>query len=122
MRNIGSADTGSADVSSAFESDCRRDVGAPAHKFWHSRGYLPHCDTPGLLQAITFRLADSLPANILDHLLQDTGDNAKKLKWIENFLDAGHGTCWLKQPVVADIVEDSLLHWDGQRYRLLAGV
>ena len=115
MSNIGSAD-----VSSATVEKSRRDVGAPAHKFWHSRGYLPNCDTPGLLQAITFRLADSLPANVLDRLLQDAGDNAEKLKRIENFLDAGHGTCWLKQPGVADIVEDSLLHGDGQRYRLLA--
>ncbi|MCR4305031.1 MAG: transposase [Gallionella sp.] len=90
------------------------------HKFWHSRGYLPHCDTPGLLQAITFRLADSLPANVLERLLQGAGDNAEKHRRIENLLDAGHGACWLKQPDVADIAENSLLHWDGQRYRLLA--
>lgn len=30
---------------------------------WHERGYLPHCDYPGLLQLVTFRLADSLPAS-----------------------------------------------------------
>lgn len=112
--------TGSADVSSAFESDCSRDIGAPGHKFWHSRGYLPHCDTPGLLQAITLRMADSLPTNVMDQLLQDASDNAEKLKRIEKLLDAGHGACWLKQPRIADIAEDSLLHWDGQRYRLLA--
>ena len=90
------------------------------HKFWHSRGYLPHCDTPGLLQAITFRLADSLPANVLERLLQGAGDNAEKHRRIENLLDAGHGACWLKQPDVADIAENSLLHLDVQRYRLLA--
>lgn len=90
------------------------------HKFWHSRGYLPHCDTPGLLQAITFRLADSLPANVLERLLQGAGDNAEKRRRIENLLDAGYGACWLKQPDVADIAENSLLHWDGQRYRLPA--
>ena len=29
---------------------------------WHERGYLPHCDFPGLVQFVTFRLADSMPA------------------------------------------------------------
>jgi hypothetical protein len=28
---------------------------------WHERGYLPHCDKPGLTQFVTFRLADSMP-------------------------------------------------------------
>lgn len=23
---------------------------------WHERGYLPHCDKPGLVQFVTFRL------------------------------------------------------------------
>jgi len=39
---------------------------------WHERGYLPHCDFPGLVQFVTFRLADSLPAERRDeweHLL-----------------------------------------------------
>lgn len=95
-------------------------TGASTHKFWHSRGYLPHCDVPGLLQAITFRLADSLPANVLDRLLQETGDEAEKHQRVESLLDAGYGACWLKQPAVADIVEDALLHRDGQHYLLLA--
>ena len=89
------------------------------HKFWHSRGYLPHCDTPGLLQAITFRLADSLPASVLDRLLQEPDSDVKKLGQIESLLDAGHGACWLKQPAVANIVEGALLHGDVQHYRLL---
>lgn len=95
------------------------DVGAPT-KSWHSRGYLPHCDTPGLLQAITFRLADSLPADVLERLSQEAPNDVDRLKQIEKFLDAGHGACWLRQPAVAEIVEDALLHGDGQRYRLLA--
>ncbi len=32
---------------------------------WYSRGYLPHRDRPGLLQMITYRLADSLPKEVL---------------------------------------------------------
>lgn len=30
---------------------------------WSSRGYLPHFDTPGVRQMITYRLADAMPAN-----------------------------------------------------------
>ena len=29
---------------------------------WHERGYLPHCDEPGLIQFVTFRVWDSMPA------------------------------------------------------------
>ncbi len=32
---------------------------------WRSRGYLPHLDQPGLVQAITFRLVDSVPEKIV---------------------------------------------------------
>ncbi|MFM2091811.1 MAG: hypothetical protein RLZZ127_2300, partial [Planctomycetota bacterium] len=32
---------------------------------WHSRGYLPHFDTARVIQSITYRLADSLPADVL---------------------------------------------------------
>jgi len=35
---------------------------------WRSRGYLPHRDRIGLLQSITFRLADSLPQEKLREL------------------------------------------------------
>lgn len=92
----------------------------PQHKHWHSRGYLPHCDTPGLHQAITFRLADSLPADVLGRLQEQASNGMDQHKKIEAFLDAGFGACWLKQPAIADLVEDALLHWDGQRYCLLA--
>jgi REP element-mobilizing transposase RayT len=37
-------------------------------------------------------------------------------------LDAGHGSCVLRYPETARMVEEALLHFDGQRYRLLAWV
>ena len=92
----------------------------PTHKLWHSRGYLPHCDVPGLLQSITFRLADSLPGEVLHRLLQEEKDDLIRYKRIEQLLDTGHGACWLRQAAVANIVEHALLHGDGKRYRLLA--
>jgi len=90
------------------------------HKFWHSRGYLPHCDVPGLLQFITFRLADSLPKGVLHRLLQEESDDMKRYQRVEQLLDTGHGECLLRQPAIADIVENALLYGDGKRYRLLA--
>ena len=43
-------------------------VGAPE---WYTRGYLPHRHRAGLLQSITFRLADSLPQSKLKHVEQE---------------------------------------------------
>ncbi len=39
-------------------------------------------------------------------------------RWHEH-LDAGHGACVLRQPELAQIVRDSLLHFDGDRYEML---
>jgi len=61
-----------------------------------------------------------LPGEVLRRLIQEEIDDVNRHKQIEQFLDAGHGACWLKQPGVADIVENALLHGDGVRYRLLA--
>ena len=47
-----------------------RDTAHPV-KVWYSRGYLPHCDQMGLLQFITFRLADSLPQEKLQQMKEE---------------------------------------------------
>jgi hypothetical protein len=39
---------------------------------------------------------------------------------IENYLDKGHGDCWLKNPDIAEIVKDALRYFDGKRYVLYA--
>jgi putative transposase len=85
-------------------------------KGWHSRGYLPHFDSPETVQFITFRLADSLPRAVVDALR--TQDDAIRL--IDERLDAGVGACWLGRADIAALVQDALLHFDGSRYRLLA--
>jgi putative transposase len=92
------------------------------HKGWYSRGYLPHFDHPGLVQGITFRLWDSLPAHVVASLvedLQETDDSAKRAR-VEAYLNAGHGACYLRDPRIAHLVEDALLYFDGERYRLIA--
>jgi REP element-mobilizing transposase RayT len=85
-------------------------------KGWHSRGYLPHFDSPETVQFVTFRLADSLPA----HVAKALQDRDHALPRLERELDTGLGSCWLKRPDIASMVEDALLHFDGKRYRLLA--
>ncbi len=91
---------------------------------WYSRGYLPHYDEPGKVQFITYRLHDSLPKALLeawDEALRNKEiDELKRMRKIERYLDKGHGACWLRQPAVAEMIQDNLRHFDGERYRLLA--
>jgi len=109
------------------------DVGVPGNidapdsrKEWYSRGYLPHRDAPGLLQAVTFRLADSLPQEKLARLeeelteLPETLRGAERRQRIEQWLDAGMGCCALRHPETASQMRNALQHFDGQRYRLIA--
>ncbi|MDP1752212.1 MAG: transposase [Reyranella sp.] len=85
-------------------------------KGWHSRGYLPHFDSPETIQFVTFRLADSLPRAVVE-ALRFRGD---AVQHIDRELDAGLGTCWLRRTDIASLVQDALLHFDSERYRLLA--
>ena len=97
------------------------------HKGWHSRGYLPHFDAPNLYQALTFRLADSLPQSVLTEWEKElaTLDDAderdrERRRRIEDYLDAGHGSCILREPAIGLLVQNALLHFDAERYRMLA--
>jgi putative transposase len=83
---------------------------------WHSRGYLPHFDSPKTIQFVTFRLADSLPRAVIEAL----NAQADAVQRLEHELDNGLGACWLRRPDIAALVQDTLLHFDGDRYRLLA--
>jgi REP element-mobilizing transposase RayT len=85
---------------------------------WRSRGYLPHCDEDGLVQHIVFRLADSLPKGVR-HKMALLGA-IDRYKAVERMLDAGDGEAVLKNPQAAQIVNDALLQFDGERYALLA--
>ncbi|WP_295391368.1 hypothetical protein [uncultured Thiodictyon sp.] len=94
---------------------------AESPKGWYSRGYLPHLDKPGLLQSVTFHLGDALPRQVVLRLqAMADDDDLERRREIERLLDAGYGACWLNRPEIAALVEDSLLHFDGIRYRMLA--
>jgi hypothetical protein len=72
---------------------------------WHERGYLPHCDFPGLVQFVTFRLADSMPVSRRgewEHLLKIEDDREKRAR-LEEYLDCGVGECHLRDSWIAKI-------------------
>jgi REP element-mobilizing transposase RayT len=111
-------------------------VGTKTHKEWFSRGYLPHCDHPGLVQSISFRLHDSVPSEVLaqwrielrelemaigtDTAVEQERKRAALRRRVEKYEDSGYGSCCLKDRRVAQIMQDALLFFDGKRYQLLA--
>ena len=52
----------------------------------------------------------------------DDPRSAELRKRIERYADKGYGACWLRDERIAALVQDALLHFDGERYRLLAWV
>jgi Rad3-related DNA helicase/REP element-mobilizing transposase RayT len=102
--------------------------------------HLPHWTRQGAIYAVTFRLADSLPQSVLSDyrdrrnalvaaakragraLTPAEADELRKLhsERVDKYLDAGHGSCLIKQDAVAGIVASALRHFAGKRYALLA--
>ena len=89
---------------------------------WHERGYLPHRDAPGLIQFVTFRLADSFPAECRDEWerLLTIEDQVERRDQLERYLDLGYGACHLRDPRIAELTANAFKHFDGQRYQLIA--
>jgi REP element-mobilizing transposase RayT len=91
---------------------------------WHEAGYLPHVDRPGLVQFVTFRLADAFPAELRaewQHLVTIESNRARRVE-LENYLDRGRGKCWLRQSEISAMVEQALVCFEGERYELRAWV
>jgi valyl-tRNA synthetase len=104
-----------------------------------TRRNLPHWQQTSVTYFVTFRLADSLPAAKLAELEDERArwlahhplpwSDASKREYYERFsakidqwLDAGHGSCVLAKSDVAQIVAKALRHFDGDRYDLGAWV
>jgi putative DNA methylase len=100
-------------------------IGAPG---WYSRGYLPHFDAEWQTQTMTFRLFDSMPQETLDAWREEISSLPKKeydlerRKRIDAYLDQGYGSCFLRDDRIAEIIQNALLHFDGERYSLHAWV
>ena len=117
-----------------------RAAGSPPTSFYESLPYfnphaevtnkarnLPHWRQPSVTYFITFRLANSLPADkrreLEWSLTQPGQDNHPTFTpHMEELQDSGYGECLLQNPTHAKIVADCLRHFDGQRYELLAWV
>ena len=91
---------------------------------WNERGYLPHRDESGLTQFVTFRLADSFPEALRsewEHLWKIEDDRERRAE-LEAYLDKGRGECYLRRPEIAQLVENNLRQFSGDRYELCAWV
>jgi putative transposase len=95
---------------------------------WHSRGYVPHFDSSDAIQLVTLHLSDSLPFNAMQRMDSDLRGlppkrrTIERRKRIDDLADAGFGSCNLRRPIVANMVQSSFLTFDNHRYRLLEWV
>ena len=93
---------------------------------WHSRGYLPHFDGRAVPQFITLHLADSLPKKVIEKWKDElrgalsSRDRLLLQNRIERYLDIGYGSAFMKDSRIANLVQNSLLKFDGERYKLFA--
>ncbi len=122
----------------------------PKQEFTIARKSLPHWAQAGTVCFITWRMADSLPAAVLRELAHERSDllgsfgldprsdwkselsklparDRGRVQWSlfaawDEQLDHCAGACELSKPELSKIVEDSLLHFDGDRYVLTDAV
>lgn len=108
------------------------DKGAETQK---TRRNLPHWQQDGCTYFVTFRLADSLPQDRLKAWQEErqiwlkfhpkpwtteTEDEYEKrfLTRVQEWLDAGYGSCALSRQPIQDLVANALGYFDSQRYYL----
>lgn len=93
---------------------------------------LPHWQQGEVMQFVTFRLADSMPASKLRIWKEElaawkqqnpepwtekqTKEYHTRFTWkLEHWLDEGHGACILNQPPIRTHLEETLMHDQGTR-------
>jgi REP-associated tyrosine transposase len=91
---------------------------------WHENGYLPHRDEPGMVQFVTFRLADAFPLTLRREweALLSIEDARQRQAQLESYLDRGFGECHLRQFEIGQLVENTLRFFDRERYEMRAWV
>ena len=109
---------------SRWSSPARRENAQRGFRGWHERGFLPHRDEPGLVQFVTFQLADCFPASLRSEwaaLLQVEDDRARRTR-LEEYLDKGRGECHLRSPDLAQLVEEAIRFYHQRHYEMRAWV
>jgi REP element-mobilizing transposase RayT len=108
----------------AWSKSLARESQADGFRGWNERGYLPHRDEPGLVQFVTFHLADSFPSALRSEweaMLRIEDDRERRLQ-LETYLDRGGGKCLLRKAEIARLVEECLFHHHSKWYDLHAWV
>jgi REP element-mobilizing transposase RayT len=131
------------DAGATTQGKVESDLTTPPFRYEYvakrGRGYLPHWEMQGATYSVTFRLGDSLPQALRDEidferkdivktahqLNRDLTDQEKNRlvelhRRFDEALDAGYGSCYLAQPKVAEAVYNALLHFNGERYNMVA--
>ena len=111
----------------------------PYAEIRHTENRLPHWQQEGAVYFVTFRLADSIPLQLLNQW-EDERRAWLRLHhepWsaeiereyhqrfsaaIEQWLDAGHGACFLRKPGCAQVVAETLRHFEGERVAMISFV
>ena len=83
------------------------------------RGNLPHLYKEGCTYFVTFSLIDAVPKHLLRRKRIEAGEHPEK---VVRELDPSPltGSCLLRESKAASIVENALLHFQGERYALSA--
>ena len=111
--DLGVGDPGEKIAELVLGGPGEKDSGGRAPRGWYTRGYLPHYDEGGALQMITYRLGDSLPQRVLEEmeetlaLLPKGRRESVRRQQIEEWLDAGLGSCVLSRPEAARCVVET---------------
>jgi putative transposase len=109
----------------------------PYAEIRHTTNRLPHWQQEGAVYFGTFRLGDSVPQHLSNQWMGDRSiwiqlhpepwsyetaqEYHKRFSGaIERWLDVGYGECVLRRPECAEIVADTLRHFDGERLGLVA--
>ncbi len=71
---------------------------------WYSRGYHPHLNTPGLLQFVTFHLADSIPP-------RPCSDWRRRPSTTTSSAAAGWSGCWMPATATAGSAAPRSADW-----------
>jgi putative transposase len=103
----------------------------------HTENRLPHWQQAGAVYFVTFRLADAVPIRLRNQW-QDERDGWLRVHpgpWtpdiereyhqrfsgeFERWLDSGHGSCLLRRPDCAQMVAETLRHFEGSRVVMIS--